>query len=420
MGCAVTDSLDFLPLSYPPPPFLIAMDRLSWAGQTLLPGESVVFQQPSTSLYDGDDKSAFAGGVSCLTDHRFLWKDAGDPLCILGLPLQFVVDTAEAKGGLFVGKSAKVVIHLSPRDSTVGANGPVPSSQADFIKISFRDGGATEFHRHLDEVRRGKKWEQVKAAPKAPQSTKPKARAGIVGIERTRAAKTEEAERDISVAFADLSQLMVKAKQMVTLSKSVSQKIREKQGEISDDETVQFQSHLLSLGVADPVTRESHGGGDSYTLELAKEIATLIEGPLSSAGGTMSLTDVFVRVNRARGMELLSPEDLVNACKVMREFDGVKRKPRLKVALRKFDQSGVMVLQLKTLDEESVIKDTETRLQESGSLSASELAHAVGTSVLLAMERLRLTEEGGKACRDDSVQGLRFYPNYFLFPDASA
>ena len=58
----------------------------------------------------------------------------------------------------------------------------------------------------------------------------------------------------------------------VTLSKSVSQKIREKQGEISDDETVQFQSHLLSLGVADPVTRESHGGGDSYTLELAKQV----------------------------------------------------------------------------------------------------------------------------------------------------
>ena len=66
---------------------------------------------------------------------------------------------------------------------------------------------------------------------------------------------------------------MVKAKEMVQLSQSVSQKIREKQGEISDDETVQFQAHLLSLGVADPVTRDScAGGGDSYTLELAKQV----------------------------------------------------------------------------------------------------------------------------------------------------
>ena len=93
------------------------MDRLSWSAQTLLPGESVVFQQSSTSLYDGDDKSAFAGGVSCLTDHRFLWKDSGDPLCILGLPLQYVVDTAEAKGGLFAGKRCR-----KERDGTLIKN----------------------------------------------------------------------------------------------------------------------------------------------------------------------------------------------------------------------------------------------------------------------------------------------------------
>jgi len=396
------------------------MDRLLWSNKTLMPSETVLFDQSSTSLYDGDDKSAFAGGVSCLTDHRYLWQDAGDPLCVLSLPLQYIVDTVESKGGLFAGKSAKVVLHLSGRDASLGANGPVPSSQADFIKISFRDGGATEFHRRLSDAVRARKWEQVTITPKAPNkpAQQKSTRAGIVGIERNRAAKTEEAERDISVAFADLSQLMIKAKEMVNLSKSVSQKIREKQGEISDDETIQFQSHLLSLGVADPVTRETHGGGDAYTLELAKQIATMIEGPLTSAGGTMSLTDVFVRVNRARGMELLSPEDLLNACKVMREFDGIKRKPRLKVGLRKFEESGVMVLQLNSLDEDSVIKDTEERLYESGSLSASELAHLVGTTVLLAQERLSLTEQKGKACRDDSVQGLRFYPNFFLFPDA--
>jgi len=396
------------------------MDRLLWSNKTLMPSETVLFDQSSTSLYDGDDKSAFAGGVSCLTDHRYLWQDAGDPLCVLSLPLQYIVDTAESKGGLFAGKSAKVVLHLSGRDASLGANGPVPSSQADFIKISFRDGGATEFHRRLSDAVRARKWEQVTITPKAPNkpAQQKSTRAGIVGIERNRAAKTEEAERDISVAFADLSQLMIKAKEMVNLSKSVSQKIREKQGEISDDETIQFQSHLLSLGVADPVTRETHGGGDAYTLELAKQIATMIESPLTSAGGTMSLTDVFVRVNRARGMELLSPEDLLNACKVMREFDGIKRKPRLKVGLRKFEESGVMVLQLNSLDEDSVIKDTEERLYESGSLSASELAHLVGTTVLLAQERLSLTEQKGKACRDDSVQGLRFYPNFFLFPDA--
>ena len=79
------------------------MDRLSWSNRTLLPGESSLFEQTSVSLYDGDDKSAFAGGVVCLTDHRLLWQDAGDQLCVLGLPLQYIVDSVEAKGGLFAG-----------------------------------------------------------------------------------------------------------------------------------------------------------------------------------------------------------------------------------------------------------------------------------------------------------------------------
>lgn len=374
-----------------------------------------MLEQSDTSLYDGDEKSAFAGGKTVLTDHRILWHDTEDPNCILALSLSVITDVAESKGGFFGGKSVKVVLHLAPK--TNSSSGPVSSSQFNFIKISFRDGGATEFQRNLEDARRGRKWEQVRSIP-SKAAAKPRGQhAGIVGIERKMAAQTVEAERDISQAFADLSQLMVKAKEMVNLSKSVSQKIRDKQGEISDDETIQFQAHLLSLGVADPVTRESHGG-DKYCLELAKQIATMMESPLREAGGTMSLTDVFVRVNRARGMELLSPEDLLNACTLMKEFDGVKQRPRLQVRLRRFDDSGVFVLESCELDHNVLIKDTENRLLEMGSLSAEELSKVVGTTVVLAKERLRLTEQSGKACRDDSVQGLRFYPNYFLFPES--
>lgn len=31
--------------------------------------------------------------------------------------------------------------------------------------------------------------------------------------------------------------------------------------------------------------------------------------------------------------------------------------------------------------------------------------------------RLLVTERTGLVCRDDSVEGLRFYPNRFLYPD---
>lgn len=71
---------------------------------------------------------------------------------------------------------------------------------------------------------------------------------------------------------------------------------------------------------------------------------------IADVGGMMALTDVFCRVNRARGLELLSPEDLLNACQIMQTLN-------LPLKLYQFD-SGVKVLQLQTLDNESVANAT--------------------------------------------------------------
>lgn len=54
------------------------------------------------------------------------------------------------------------------------------------------------------------------------------------------------------------------------------------------------------------------------------------------------------------------------------------------------------------------------QLEDHGSMSATELAKVLGISVLLAKERLLTTEKHGKACRDESLEGIRFYPNQFL------
>lgn len=55
---------------------------------------------------------------------------------------------------------------------------------------------------------------------------------------------------------------------------------QDKQGEVSDDETVQFKSYLLSMGISDPVTRETHGSGQAYFRELAKEVFRVLEKPI--------------------------------------------------------------------------------------------------------------------------------------------
>lgn len=61
----------------------------------------------------------------------------------------------------------------------------------------------------------------------------------------------------------------------------------------------------------------------------------------------MTLTDVYCRVNRARGLELLSPEDLLNASRQLASLD-------LPIVLRVFD-SGVMVLQARSHDDNTII-----------------------------------------------------------------
>ena len=62
----------------------------------------------------------------------------------------------------------------------------------------------------------------------------------------------------------------------------------------------------------------------------------------------MTLTDAYCRVNRARGLELLSPEDLLNASRQLEASN-------LPLVLRVFE-SGVMMLQMRSLDDVVIIE----------------------------------------------------------------
>lgn len=53
-------------------------------------------------------------------------------------------------------------------------------------------------------------------------------------------------------------------------------------------------------------------------------------------------------------------------------------------------------------------------MEEAKSLSDEELARILSISLLLAQERLFTAERAGKICRDESIEGLRFFPNRFL------
>ena len=79
-------------------------------------------------------------------------------------------------------------------------------------------------------------------------------------------------------------------------------------------QTVRLKSYLLSLGVSDPVTKSTFGAGAVFFEKLAQELTSVLLAPMEECGGTITLPEAYCRMNRARGLELISPEDLLNAC----------------------------------------------------------------------------------------------------------
>ncbi|CAH2062899.1 unnamed protein product, partial [Iphiclides podalirius] len=373
-------------------------------------------------IYDGEDKTQFVDGEVVLTTHRILWGKPGDipkGLTCLSLPLYYVFCLEEESGGVFgLGGPKRIILHLGP--ALPGKRpGPAVVSPYHFVKFSFKDGIDPVFYKALSDAVNSKAWEIPSpvasptsgeysgATTKSPTTpVNSKIRSGIVGIERSIEEQHRATDESITVAFQDLKKLMEKAKEMVTISKTISTKIREKQGDISEDDTVRFKSYLMSLGIDDPVTRDAFRSDSDFYLNLAQQISDMMVAVLMECGGIMSLADVWCRVNRARGLELISPEDLLNSCKLLQTIGAP-------MSLRKFP-SGACVLQLNSQRDEEIAKVTSQLIEENGSLTPVKLSQLANVSILLARERLFTTERLGLACRDESIEGLAFYPNLLL------
>ncbi|XP_073844083.1 vacuolar protein sorting 36 [Musca autumnalis] len=402
------------------------MNRFEYIQARLNENESFVSKESQIKLYDGDQKTQFEEGELVLTTHRLFWGRPGEiaraAVCLC-LNLKYIVSVSEEQASNFVfGRKTRLILHLRP-PAADKQPGPLDNSNNSFIKLSGKHGVLPEFANALRETLQARIWDVQIPSPgsglnggeaqenpreKAAREAKLRMRTGIGGIEKAIEQKTKETEENIALAFQDLRVLMAMAKDMVSIARVISDKIRSQKGEISDDETVRFKSYLLSLGIDDPVTRDGFSSESAYYKRLAGQLCEMLLDPLEEAGGMMSLADVYCRVNRARGLELLSPEDLLQACRCM---EGP-------IKLRTFP-SGAMVLQLDSQDDELTASDTLSLVQESTSLAVEELAKARNISLILAKERLLTAERLGKLCRDESLEGLRFYPNYILEPPPS-
>lgn len=358
----------------------------------------------------------YEDGEIVLTTHRLFWGRLGEMergLKVLSLHHKYVHALDDETVSSFVfGRKKRIIMRLKDRASDK-MPGPMDHYTGEsHIKLSGRNGIEETFIQSLKFTITARVWEvRVRqignnndgAAEMEDTPRRIKLRTGIVGIERNIQERQKQTDENINMAFKDLNKLMTMAKEMVVISKAISTKICERNGEISEDETVKFKAYLMSLGIDDPVTRDSALSNSEYYQLLANQCCQMLLDPITENGGMMSMADVYCRINRARGLELLSPEDLLNACHYLNG----------PIKLRKFP-SGAMVLQLENHDDVAVAEETFQEVEKAKCLSVEQLARILNISLLLAQERLSTAERAGKVCRDDSIEGLIFYPNLFL------
>lgn len=217
-----------------------------------------------------------------MTTHRIFWGKAGEfsrGSNVIQLRHQFIKALDEEIGSsMFFGKKKRLVLRLIDLSAEHRKQpGPMEYSSASFIKFSGPNGISSTFIQSLNETIMARVWqisEQSPATVSSPASPpRIKQRSGIVGIEKSIQEKQKQTDQNISAAFQDLSKLMGMAKEMVGISKVISQKIRERQTDTSDeDETLKFKSLLMSLGIDDPVTKENFTSNNEYLRSLGNEI----------------------------------------------------------------------------------------------------------------------------------------------------
>ncbi|XP_057798344.1 vacuolar protein sorting-associated protein 36 isoform X2 [Salvia miltiorrhiza] len=401
--------------------------ELTASGRPVLKADEVECSLLSAVDLLSDDTPTFPhlkSGVVILTTLRLLWippenTSYASTCCFIPLSaVQNILSAKKSIKSMFQSPRIRFQVAATPEGGVSEKGG----SRSLVITLVVR--GKTDPDSFLGkfwDAWRGRAWEASGSALREGEGSSSGSLAvrmpvvGLAGILRKEQEMWESTDKSLQDAFQDLNALMSKAKEMVMLAEKMRLKLlsgSNNQTSGAEDEemgTKEMQDWLLSVGIVSPVTKESAGA--LYHQQLSRQLADFIKIPLERAGGMINLIDVYCLFNRARGTELISPDDLLQACSLWEKFD-------VPVMLRKFD-SGVMVIQSKTHSDEEVFARIASLIMKpealANGISAGDAARTLGVAPAVAKEYLLAAEGKGLLCRDVSPDGFRFYIN--LFPE---
>jgi ESCRT-II complex subunit VPS36 len=305
------------------------------------------------------------------------------------------------------------------------------------IRLSFRAGGEKIFHERLKAALQQRKW-LLQGAPPAPkpreedgdgsaQKAQPRKLVGIASLEMRGQTQRKNNEQIIGNAFEDLEALMTSAKEIIALAESFSAQAREGNASGAEVDSLLTQS-ASALGLT--TTKDMLGSDSLYVSELSRNLAEYLTddstGVLRREGGIMSLVDLWAVFNRSRnGVELVNPVDFEKAAQMWEQL-------KLPIRLRRF-KSGLLVVQERSRTDEKTIESILAWLQDLHSqpplegatwdwqrygrgVTVQEAVVRFGWSMGIATEELDMAEEKGVLCREQGLDGVRFWENWLSGP----
>ncbi|KAL9004454.1 MAG: hypothetical protein Q9188_002726 [Gyalolechia gomerana] len=315
---------------------------------------------------------------------------------------------------------------------------------AEGIKFSFRVGGEKVFYERLKGAMTQRKWllqnappiprpqQPSSATPSSLLDSQPESRpnvVGIAGLERRGLDLRKGNETVIGSAFEDLEALMASAKEVVALAEKFAHRTADKGSE--GDALLVESATALGMVTTKDMLGSNTGSETLYLSELSRNVAEYLtddaKGILRKEGGIMSLVDLWAVFNRSRGgVELISPGDFEKAARLWEKLG-------LPVRLRQF-RNGLLVVQRHDWTDDKTIAQLLGWLQDLHTLppegesewdwsifgrgvTAQQAAVRFGWSIGVASEELEMAEEKGALCREEGVEGIKYWENWIVQGD---
>ena len=242
-------------------------------------------------------------------------------------------------------------------------------------------------------------WESASRLQQAKAATSvSKRRVGVDAILASQQRKHERAAKLTDDAFTgDAETLLREATELVAIIQKYAATLNQKH---TTDNTMADMLSDMGMTSALPASDKS----TLYYETLARQLADFLQHRLQN--GIMTLTDVYCLYNRARGSNLISPQDLLRAVEQMDKI------PSLQLKLRVFP-SGLKVVQSHEYDEDEVGRKLQDLATTHVCLTALDVSRLLKMTTMLANEALLAAERQGFLCRDVTLETIRFYKNRF-------